>query len=245
MTTCPSWHINNETGRPPPIAVMFRVASEGARIRSQLHPHEDVLLQFSPKGSYRVEHVIEWLEWVIPRVLNGIDPDDVIVVLDWYKPHLDEAVKQTCKDLKVKVQYIGGGITGDVQVGDTHKHNPYQKKYRAAEIADAARQLELRPWRLPTMLRSVVLKRAWDTWAELSHDDPQRGYIHDGQLQPLTDEGDAEIASELLPIWMEIGMPALRREHIADVTEKWNQGLSANGINRWDLDLSLFSSVCH
>ena len=78
------------------------------------------------------------------------------------------------------------------------------------------------------------MKRAWDTWAELSHDDPQRGYIHDGQLQPLTHEGDAEIASELLPLWMEIGMPALRREHIADVTEKWNQRVPADGANTWD-----------
>ena len=87
------------------------------------------------------------------------------------------------------------------------------------------------------MLRSVVLKRAWDAWAEISHDDPQRGYVHDGQLQPLTDEGDAEIASELLLVWMEIGMPALRREHITDVTEKWNQGVSADGTNTWDLEL--------
>ena len=72
----------------------------------------------------------------------------------------------------MKLQLIGGGITGDVQVGDTHKHHAYQQKYSAAEIADAARQLELRPWKLPVVLRSVVLERAWDAWAEISHDDP-------------------------------------------------------------------------
>ena len=74
---------------------------------------------------------------------EDIDPTDVVVVLDWFAPHLHEAVKSLCRKWGVKLLHIGGCITGDVQTLDTHKHHPLTQRYRQAEIIDAARALEL------------------------------------------------------------------------------------------------------
>ena len=73
-----------------------------------------------------MEHVLEWLNWVLPLLLGIEDPNDAVVVLDWFAPHLDPAVVECCKAHGVKLLLFGGGITGEVQVADTHKHNSYQ-----------------------------------------------------------------------------------------------------------------------
>ena len=124
----------------------------------------------------------------------------------------------------VKLLWIGGGITGDVQVGDTHKHNQYQQQYRQVETADAAHQLSLRPHRLPSCSRADVLDRAWHAWEQVPHDHPERGYIQDGCLNPLQDDGDIQLASELFPVWMECEMPRRRQELIAEVEARWAPG---------------------
>ena len=312
MTTCGSWYVWGDPARPPPIAVMFRADGDGSRIRQALFPHENVCLQFAPKGSYRVEHVLEWLEWVLPLLVKPppapsvaeaavepvaeaagepvaaaagepvaeaaaagappaappvaatagepvaeaagelvaeaagagappvapspdarARPEDVVIVLDWFKPHLDQAVIDLCIRWAVALLWIGGGTTGDVQVGDTHKHGPYDKKFKSMETDDAAEQLQLRPHRLPVCSRNVVMNRAWDAWAELHHAQPERGYIQDGYLNALDETGDMQLRSELLPVWLEAKMPQRRQELIREVEHKWDTGEYSSWKDFW------------
>ena len=57
--------------RPPQdeksIAVLFKAAGGGARIRAGLRVPHGVLLQFAEKGSYRLPNVLEYFEWILDR----------------------------------------------------------------------------------------------------------------------------------------------------------------------------------
>ena len=98
---------------------MFKSKSNGKRIRGSLEYVDDVLLQFQQKGSYRLEDVLAWLEWVLPRV-NPSASQTVVVLIDWYAPHLSAEVDAACASHDSKCSRIGGGITPDVQGNDTH-----------------------------------------------------------------------------------------------------------------------------
>ena len=55
------------SARPHRLAVLFKAEGDGSRIRRGLDIPEDTLLQFGPKGSYRKEHVLEFLDWDLGR----------------------------------------------------------------------------------------------------------------------------------------------------------------------------------
>ena len=165
----------------PPIAVMFKSASDtGTAIRQQLEVPDGVLLQFGPKGSYRLPQLLSFLDWAMPSVVTAAETQ--VVVLDWFAPHIDPMVDDAMRQKNHSVLRIGGGLTGDVQVGDTHRHGPYSKAYRAAETSDAARELRLRPGRLPCVSRQTVLDRAARSWKQLLVRDPEMEWKENGIL---------------------------------------------------------------
>ena len=62
MTSCPSWTVEN----PPGIAVLFRHAgSEASRVTRSIHQRSSALVQWAPKGSYRLLQVLQYLRWAI------------------------------------------------------------------------------------------------------------------------------------------------------------------------------------
>ena len=64
MTRC-RWPTPPEDGKE--IAVLFRAASGGARIRETLRVPPEVLLQFQEKGSYRLTDVLAYVSWILDR----------------------------------------------------------------------------------------------------------------------------------------------------------------------------------
>ena len=69
-----SWPQPPADGRD--IAIMFKAAS-GESIRVELDPlvPENCLLQFGPKGSYRLEQTLDYYNWIVPhRSRSGFDP---------------------------------------------------------------------------------------------------------------------------------------------------------------------------
>ena len=103
-----------------------------------------------PEGSYRLAHVLAYLRWAVrashavpdqPRSLARAGEDaasaearararaaaglpaeerQLVVVLDWFAPHLDERVDEELESSGAACLRIGGGLTGDVQVCVTH-----------------------------------------------------------------------------------------------------------------------------
>ena len=105
MTTCPSWKLEPGDGVRATadgvsgIAVLFRVATgENCthRVRGKCLGSENMLVQFAPKGSYRVEHVLRYLDWSLNPVATAAET--IMVVLDWFSAHLDGRVDDAVHD---------------------------------------------------------------------------------------------------------------------------------------------------
>ena len=70
MTRC-RWPRPPEDGKQ--LAVLFKAPGGGKNIRKELRVPAGTLLQFAEKGSYRLENVLEYLEWVLDRS-RGSEP---------------------------------------------------------------------------------------------------------------------------------------------------------------------------
>ena len=259
MTAVQSWRPKH----PPDIAVMFKVSSgNGCRVASRLPSPARTLIQFSEKGSYRLEHVLRFLEWAAgaegqrrnaaaaqaaaaPAVVDGAAdvgaaaeaaaevaaPADVgaaaeaaaeaaapaVVVLDWFAPHLHPDVDVAMHKAGVAVLRIGGGLTPDVQVGDTHRHGPLTRIYRQLETADAAAQLRLRPHQVPSVTRTSVLLRTVDAWKQTDHSCSEQEWLQNGITNALDGSEDGDIRSELVPLWEQLRIPELRQQIVREV----------------------------
>ena len=90
---------------------------------------------FGPKGSYRLEHVIRFIE----TVMEDFTPerqqanDWRLLFLDAFAPHLDPAVVTAAWAKGYVVVYHGGGSTGVCQVNDTDCHASFETEYLNCE----------------------------------------------------------------------------------------------------------------
>ena len=165
----------------PGLAVLFKIgdaACSQQNLIDSLDVPDNVFLQGGPCGSYRLENVLEFLEWVLkPFEETG---RRICVVLDWFAPHLHDAVDQLCHSKGHAVCRIGGGLTPNVQVGDTHAHRPYNNHYRNLETSAAVDAWNTRPGTLLDCSRQTVLDRSWDAWRLVDHDKNVAGWLHNG-----------------------------------------------------------------
>ena len=134
----------------------------------------------------------------------------IVVVLDWFAPHLDEAVDDTIWAACNTPLKIGGGITPDVQTPDTHRHGPYTREYRELEATEAQEQLSLRPHQLPSSSRQTVMARAMTAWKAIDHDSGEQEWIENACLNALDGSEDGEIRSDLQSVWRELHMAECR-----------------------------------
>jgi len=126
MTSCPSWRVT----RAPGLAILFRHSgAEDSRVTRSVYARTHSLVQWAPKGSYRLHHVLAYLSWAIGHEhavpdrpgSEAPDPDEasdtvevqagaraerssmpaktrhLVVVLDWFAPHLDARVDEELK----------------------------------------------------------------------------------------------------------------------------------------------------
>ena len=233
MSTCPSWTVS----RAPGLAVLFRHAgAEDSRVTRTVRTYGAGLVQWAPKGSYRLQHVLDYLRWAVidkhaipeqPQAVTDPDasPDRIgaarapakerhlVVVLDWFAPHLDERVDDLLRGAGAGCLRIGGGLTGDVQVPDTHRHGPLTSSYRTLEARDSRAQLRLRPSKLPSFSRQAVFNRSKQAWAQTSAGaDGRKEWIQNACLNALDGSEDGMIQRDLLGLWMHIGMPNIREQ---------------------------------
>jgi len=191
-------------------------------MRKRLQLPEDTLLQFAPKGSYRLPNMLQYLDFAFRPAPH---PSQTLVfMLDWYAVHLDGEIDRKLHEMGHAILRIGGGITGDVQVGDTHRHGPYTKAYRDREQDGAIRQQNLRPGRMPEVSRQTVLDRAVGAWRDLDHSHGRREWVEDGFLNALDGSEDAALRRDLYPLWLDLDMPAERERIIREVEGRVRSG---------------------
>ena len=71
--------------------------------------------------------------------------DYCIYVLDDYAVHLMPEVREALQERGYILVVIGGGITGDIQINDTHFHGPMKANYRDSENSLMMEKLETHP----------------------------------------------------------------------------------------------------
>ena len=64
----------------------------GEYLRRSLRVPACVKLQLSPKGSFRLEHTVEYYEWMLEeQALDAGEEPHFVCLMDWFKPHMDPA----------------------------------------------------------------------------------------------------------------------------------------------------------
>ena len=240
MSNCPSWRtsshsddkscldrvaeqVDDRPGLKRLVAVMFNVAhGNGSRIRARLQSPVGSILQFSPRGSYRLEHTLHFLDEVLETVAGAADC--IVVLLDWFAPHLDVQVDALCHGKNHAVLRLGGGITGDVQVPDTHRHGPLSRAYKDLETADGAQQLLLRPWSLPSCSRQTVMDRAVAAWKATPCPNHRQEYVQNAIMNSLDGSEDIEIRADLQNVWRELRMPERRAQILREIDDEFSSG---------------------
>ena len=242
MTRC-RWPTPPTDGKE--IAVLFKAAGGGARVRAHLRVPPGVLLQFQEKGSYRLEDVLEYLDWILDRSRLAPSEDKdasemakassqakdalpgrrVVYMLDWFAPHLDARVDDLVHSVGHAVLRIGGHLTGLVQVEDTHCHASMAAAYRRREMQEAHEQLRIRPDQLPSTSRQTVLDRALDAWLSVDHVASSQGFIANGIANALDGSQDDLLSLDVADLWVEIGMPRIRAQIEKEVAEALRQGV--------------------
>lgn len=184
-------------------------------MRRTIDVPDNVLLQFAPRGSYRVENFVEWLEHDLSEAPGPEDCD--CITYDYYAPHLHETVSETIESKGHCHLVKGGGCTPFIATLDTHYHAPMDKEYRKAETSDSMMQLR-RSRKIPVFSKQTVLNRANDSWALVRHH--SLSYIswkNNAITNALDGSEDHLISALVLPFWQELGMPEVRAQLIHEI----------------------------
>ena len=193
------------------IAVMFRVGEgDGREIRRKLRVPPGVLLQFAPKGSYRLEHTLEYYDWILEEHAVAADGEPHFVcIADWFKPNLDASFRTCVERHGGMLVHIPGSLTGHVQVNDTRLHAPYSAYYIRAETLEAQEQLRASK-RLPSVTRQTVLNRAAQCWSHVDHAKVSQGFLAAGISIALDGSEDHLLGQEVVELWNTLDMPSVR-----------------------------------
>ena len=112
-----------------PSEFVFKGKGKGTK----LDPPPGVHFQWAEKGSYRVENMLETIKH-LPNKANPFTCKNCdIYVLDNYSVHCTEDIKNALFAKGYVPIIMGGGITGDMQINDTHLHCPLKSVYRERE----------------------------------------------------------------------------------------------------------------
>lgn len=193
------------------IAVMFKVGEgTGESIRRSVRVPRGVKLQFAPKGSYRLEHTVEYYEWMFEeQALAAGEEPHFVCIMDWFKPNMDPATL-SCVEARGGMRLlIPGNLTGHVQVNDTRLHSPYASKYKRAETEEAMEQLRSSR-ALPSTTPQTVLNRAASTWHLVDHEKVSQGFVAAGIVGALDGSEDHLLGAEVAEAWQHFDMAAVR-----------------------------------
>ena len=184
--------------------------------------------QVGPKGSYRTEHVLSFLSTHLEEA--GPSRRWRIIMADFYGPHSDDAVFDFCWSRMYVLILIGGGITGILQVPDTHLHCSLSRRYQDLEMQDLLAQQRRNPRGCPSRNREACCRDLIAAWRDQSmHLFAQRGWWDNllaNDLKGAEDHLGRGVANKL---WDEMSMGALREKALLEVEEEYKSGRLA-----WD-----------
>ena len=208
----------------PPLEVMFRVESSGVhllpRLRSCIPNWAPWLsVAISQSGSYNEEHILRYLNLVLPRVTP--ETPWRILVVDAFKAQTTEAVRAFAWSRKFVLVVHGGGATSICQPNDTDLHQDMKRVYMELEMSDAVLHQRLRPGCCPVPRKEDCLAWMGAIWGERRlHEKAALGFKNVGLSNALDGTEDGMICREARVYWDELGMSEAKQEAIATVREE-------------------------
>ena len=211
-----------------PLELLFKANTDGRGPKGILRPLEaletgcNMSFQTGPKGSYRLEHVLRFLDKHLPHWTEERRRklDWRLLYLDAYAAHLAEEVRTLAWERGFVVRIHGAGTTGDVQVNDTHLHAPFAHKYREMETEALVLAQEDCPGDISRRREDVVTDAAL-TWRALDHTKVAEGHLRNGLTNALDGSQDEELSDVVKGWWAELGLyearDASRQEIFAKV----------------------------
>jgi hypothetical protein len=154
----------------PDIVLQPEFIFKGKGVRVQLNPPPDVKFQWSPKGSYRLENMLETIKNLPNRYNIFSAKNYAIYVLDDYSVHIMDEIKNALLQKGYILVVIGGGVTGDIQINDTDLHAPLKAKYRKVEMKTMIRQLLNEPDKIPQPSRNEMMLMLCESFNEVLND---------------------------------------------------------------------------
>ena len=144
---------SNKTASSPSL----EFASKGVGKRLKLTVPNNVSMQWAPKGSYRLEHILKFIEKVPTQPCSFFPGKRKAFTLDDYSAHLHPEVKEALKKKGYFLVILPGGITGDLQVNDADVHHPLKSSYREKESLLMIEKLQENPDTIPLQNRHETM----------------------------------------------------------------------------------------
>ena len=205
----------------PPLDVLFKGGDLiGARLEAALPALAlaGLTSQTSDSGSYRLEHVLWWMDKALQR-LEGDDGRWRLLFCDAYRAHEDDAVLRLAWKHRYVVIMHGGGTTGVAQVNDTHLITwSALEGIPGAGDAGSLRAAVAKPTRMRvTCVRDLVM-----IWKRSSiHLRSRQGFWSNQLLNAFDGSEDHHASSEIAAFWKELDMDKCRDHVIDEVCEEF------------------------
>ena len=148
--------------KTPSLEFVFK--GKGKRVK--LNPPDKVTIQWTEKGSYRLENALKYVESLPSIPVNFAPEKRCIFTLDDYSAHLAPEVEEAFRKKGYFLIVIGGGITGDIQVNDTSYHRQAKAAHRNHEMKLMLEMLEKDPIKIPTPNRDQMMQMFQESWNE-------------------------------------------------------------------------------
>jgi len=158
----------------PSVVVKPEFVFKGKGTRTKLNPLDRIKYQWAPKGSYRLEQMLGTIPNLPNRHHIFTMKNYRIYVLDDYSVHLMPEVKDAFLKKGYVYVGIGGGVTGDIQINDTHIHAPLKNKYRELEQELMLTQLRAGPKNIPQSSRDDMMRMLVESVQRIDIDIPAR-----------------------------------------------------------------------
>ena len=197
--------------RKPPLEVLLKAKTEQILKKLRLPPGRRYTLQVGPKGSYREEQMITFLERHLPEWSETRDAehDYRILGLDAYAPHKSQRIVR----LAWSRGYVSGsgsmvpaGGTGLVAGPDTDVHAWLENELQELQSMSAHNKLLERPHAVPSEKPQDMIDHAVMLWEFFDHTLGERSFKRNGLSNSLDGTEDFMIDRDAKTFWEEMAM---------------------------------------
>lgn len=204
--------------RKLPTELLFKARSTQRTRKLCVPDNMNVSVAWASKGSYREEHVLNFLgKWLDPWTAERASCHDYrILMLDVAKSHISDKITQFAWSRGYVTLYHYGCTTGVCQVNDTDLHAALEQLYLEIE-QEAFNDQQLYDPGSVSRSPQDVLDDAARTWRLLNHVAAVEGHWRTGLSNKLDGTEDHMIIREARELWLEADMRNVRLRAMAEV----------------------------